>query len=289
MAKETRYYSEEDSIGVTPSQLKRLGKARQIEYIKFWFGTYFEDPVQGMPWVEGEYIYPFGGPYDANGVVQQEFNGIVSFDRMEEAIQEIEGDGTSDWAPTSRHPDYQSWMDDEEPPYDAGPSQKTIEEILNRLRSGEPVRLGSAEELFERQVLREHVAKLEAALARIRSVPPGRGHNGPPNDEDEEGGGPKPSLADAVSAVAVIKAEIELPTPDVEKVAEATSRLSRFAKWIVKRTEKVIEKAVETAIAWGPKVCLTEAVNHGIPFVAPLIQNVEATVIRWAEIAMAAF
>jgi hypothetical protein len=39
MAKKYRYYSENDQVGVTRAQLKRLKKARQVEYLTFWFGT----------------------------------------------------------------------------------------------------------------------------------------------------------------------------------------------------------------------------------------------------------
>ena len=45
-----RYYSEDDpDHGVTPSQLKRLGKARQIAYMRFWFHRNFEDPANETP------------------------------------------------------------------------------------------------------------------------------------------------------------------------------------------------------------------------------------------------
>jgi hypothetical protein len=35
MAKKNRYYSENDQVGVTRAQLKRLRKARQVEYLTF--------------------------------------------------------------------------------------------------------------------------------------------------------------------------------------------------------------------------------------------------------------
>lgn len=295
MVKGIRYFfSDDDRIGVTPSQLKRVGRARQLGYIKFWFNTYFEDPVQETPWVEGEYVYLWGGPYDADEVIQDKFGDLVSYERMREAIDEIESDGTTDWAPTSRHPDYQASLGDrdEDSEHDADvdePSQATIEEILRRLRSGASIHLGGVEERFERQVLRDHVAKLEAALARMRSAPPGRGHNGPPDEDDDATSDLKPSLADAVADVATIKREIELSTPDVLKVAEATSRLSRFGKWIAARAQKALERAVENAISWAPGVVLTKAAEHGMPLVVPLIEHVESTVVRWAEIAVRMF
>jgi hypothetical protein len=39
MAKKNRYYSENDHVGVTRAQLKRLRKATQVEYLTLWFRT----------------------------------------------------------------------------------------------------------------------------------------------------------------------------------------------------------------------------------------------------------
>jgi hypothetical protein len=58
-----RYFSDDDfEVGVTPSSLKRLGKAKQRAYILHWFGRNFEDPAQETPYHEGEYHYVWGGP-----------------------------------------------------------------------------------------------------------------------------------------------------------------------------------------------------------------------------------
>jgi hypothetical protein len=53
-AKKNRYYSENDQVGVTRTQLKRLRKARQVEYLTFWFGTYYEDPVHRTSYMTSE-------------------------------------------------------------------------------------------------------------------------------------------------------------------------------------------------------------------------------------------
>ena len=70
MPKRTRYFSEDDfEHGVTPSRLKRLGKAKQRKYMLYWFRERFEDPVEETPYNsrEGGYLYIWGGPYDARG------------------------------------------------------------------------------------------------------------------------------------------------------------------------------------------------------------------------------
>lgn len=294
MAKGTRYFTDDDAVGVTPSQLKRFGRARQIEYIKAWFDTYFEDPVHGAPWVDGEYMYPFGGPYEADDVIQDEFGKIVSYERMKEAIDDIVADGTTDWAPTSRHSSYiasydpeADEADDVRPDADPGDlPAPTMASIVRMLLDGASVSLGSEEEKAERQALRDRVATLEEALARLRTAPPGPGHNGPPDDDGPE---PKPTLAGAEADIATLKAEIERPAPDVLKVAQATSRLAAFGKWITDRAQKAVEKSFETAIVLGAGSVLKDAYEHGLPLVPPLIGQVEAAVIRWVEVAMRMF
>ncbi len=76
MARGQRYYSDEDiERGVTRSELKRMGRERQKEYIRHWFHSNFEDPAQETPYNsrEGGYLYIWGGPYNAHDELYGEF------------------------------------------------------------------------------------------------------------------------------------------------------------------------------------------------------------------------
>lgn len=97
----TRYYTADDPQGVTPSRLKPLGRARQLEYMEAWFREYYEDPANKTPHPEGEFVYPWGGPYDAFDELGSEFGDLVPEDRIQELAEDLRREHI-DWAPTSR-------------------------------------------------------------------------------------------------------------------------------------------------------------------------------------------
>ena len=100
-----RYYSEDDfEVGLTRSQLKRASRDRQIEYMRFWFAQYFEDPAEETPYngEEGGYLYIWGGPYDAAEQLGDEFGDFIPEDRIQEVVAYVERGGIVDWAPGTR-------------------------------------------------------------------------------------------------------------------------------------------------------------------------------------------
>jgi hypothetical protein len=69
MTRRRRYYTDDDiEHGITPSELKRAGRDRQKEYMRYWFHRNFEDPAEETPYNtrEGGYLYIWGGPYNAH-------------------------------------------------------------------------------------------------------------------------------------------------------------------------------------------------------------------------------
>jgi hypothetical protein len=52
------------SLAVKPSQLKRFGRARQIDYMRYWFSRNYEDPSNETPHSseDGGFQYIWGGP-----------------------------------------------------------------------------------------------------------------------------------------------------------------------------------------------------------------------------------
>ncbi len=223
MAKRYRYYSPDDlEIGVARSQLKRLGRAKQLAYMRHWFETYYEDPSQETPRGDNEFVYVWGGPYDAHDQFGDEFGGLVSDDRIEEAVEMVQEEGTIDWAPTSRHPSRDQDGDEERD--DIEPEPDAAEDLLRLLEEGSPVRYGTPDEIAQRAVVRRHVDALKSELARFRQDSPGIGHNEAPEDD----GG---LTTVEVEATAVeIETELDKAEPDAVKVAAATSRLVRFSR-----------------------------------------------------------
>lgn len=231
-----RYFSEDDfEIGVTPSQLKRLAKARQIEYLTCWFARMFEDPANQTPYnsEDGGYQYIWGGPYDARDELGDEFGGIVSDDIIEQAASEVENDGV-EWAPGPDHPDHQRAAEDfaesergeEDTGYDLG---FDLGEIEARLDRGVKPQYGDEWERRRRlQILRD-IDELQFMLPK-NGEHGGMGHNQPPSGSriTEE------DTADVMEAVVVIRTELEKDEPDAKDVVKSASLLQKILEGLVK-------------------------------------------------------
>lgn len=76
-----------------------------LAYVLQWFHYLYTDPADEMPWVDGEYLYIWGGPYEPSEVIHEAFDGLVSKEIIDEAIEAITADGTFYWAPSSNHND----------------------------------------------------------------------------------------------------------------------------------------------------------------------------------------
>lgn len=81
-------------------------KTPSIDEMVQWFHELYEDPQNETPYdsEEGRYIYVYGGPFDANDVLQEEFGSHVSDYNIEQAVADIESGGTYEWAPSPAHP-----------------------------------------------------------------------------------------------------------------------------------------------------------------------------------------
>jgi hypothetical protein len=95
-----RYYTPDDPDGVTPSRLRRLGRAAQLEYMEAWFREYYEEPENDAPYSEGEYHFVWGGPYDPYDELWNEFGGIVPEDRIQELANKLRLEWV-EWAPSA--------------------------------------------------------------------------------------------------------------------------------------------------------------------------------------------
>jgi hypothetical protein len=234
-----RYFSGDDSeIGVTPSQLKRLGKAKQLEYLIHWFGRMFEDPANETPHnsEEGGYQYIWGGPYDARDELDSEFGHLVSEEIIEQAVSQVE-EHAVEWAPGPEHPDHaraaqeyaESQRDGEGEGYDLGFDLKEIEDRLER---GLKPQYGDDWETRRRRQILRDLDELQFMLPK-GGRHGGLGHNQPPSDQritEEES-------ARAFEAIDVIRIELEKVEPDAKAVVESTGWLQSILQSLAKHLD----------------------------------------------------
>lgn len=90
-----------DKQTVTPSALKRMGKDRQIDVMRQWFGENYQDPNDDLPY-DNEDPYGFswlnGGPFETRDVLEEEFGTIAKDQSINELIEELE-ETSSIWSP----------------------------------------------------------------------------------------------------------------------------------------------------------------------------------------------
>lgn len=84
---------------ITASALKKADHELQKEVMQVWFYGHFEDPVHSCPYnsQEGGYQFIYGGPYEANEELQNEFSDIVPYEVIEELADELENE-CSEWS-----------------------------------------------------------------------------------------------------------------------------------------------------------------------------------------------
>ncbi len=283
MAKRRRYYSEDDyEIGVTPAQLKKLGKAKQIEYMTSWFHGNFEDPVHNTSYVsaEGGYMWNHGGPYDASEQLYDEFAGLVSEKRIEEAAEEVQSDGIYEWAASDNHPDQQRDREEQEAEDrpDFGEPAPGLAAIIEELERGVEPHLGSSSELALRQEVLTSLDRLGRALPQT-SPQAGIGHNQPPPDGEDT----QESVAAKVRDDSeVIRSELQKQKPDVLEVARATSRLKTAWGWLTKKVDTGLDSfaktigatagaAVATAVYPPLRTLLQDCIHHLSQWIANVI------------------
>lgn len=81
--------------------------------MRTWFLERYEDPVHSSPWVDGEYLYIHGGPYDAKDELEGEFYGLASQEAIEELVVDLESE-CMDWTHAQNSLSYEDYDDDYE-------------------------------------------------------------------------------------------------------------------------------------------------------------------------------
>jgi hypothetical protein len=249
MAHKERYYLDDSHhLGVTPSQLKRLGKARKREYMLHWFHRNFEDPAQETPWnsEEGGYLYIWGGPYAAREVLHEEFGALVTEELIEEVAEEVQREGIY-WAPGPDHPDQRSreeeWREEmgDQELREAAPD---IDHIIRELEAGLVPQYGDGYEIELRQKILERVDRLKDALRIVAPPKHGQiGHNRPPPDDDT----PQAQVVTQIQAASdVLQQELKKERPDALAIAYATSKIKSAVGYLTKKVDVAVDSFAKT-------------------------------------------
>jgi len=241
MSDHERPFIEEGSqFGISREVFAEMSEEDQRELMIQWFHFHFEDPVQETPRIDGEYVYPWGGPFDAREQIWENFEGIASEELIESVSDHFEQEGY-EWAPTSRG----NFYDHPETDEPAEPAQL-------ELFSDEPNdRYGSTEDYEARAQATAAIEELRSLLETPREIGPG--HNKPPDDdaEPDEVGELRPALQE-------LSAELGKTSPTISLVkhwaAPLREALVASAKWGLKKIDQAVDGALKAvgagAVGW---------------------------------------
>lgn len=245
---ERRYWEQIEDDEAAEREREAEAKRRAIEKMENWFFEQFEDPQNETPRdsENQSYFYPWGGPFDAGDVLRDQFGYEYDAKWIDETIELIEKDGTTEWAPTSSG-DYYEHPD---------PENETTD------RDGETARISA-------RVL-QRLDALETALAVLPAAPANIGHNVPP----ETIGLPPYSDEDAAEMRAAIeetRSEIEREAPDPTRLATLARRFgswsAKLGSWLAKKGDLAVDELIKNsikALTWTTAIGLLGEVAHDL-------------------------
>ena len=96
---------------ITASELQQADRETQLEVMRNWFFSIYEDPVENTPYesAEGGYIYIWGGPYEASEKLADEFWGTVPDEVIDELVSEL---NDISWVWTKHPESHEEWFDE---------------------------------------------------------------------------------------------------------------------------------------------------------------------------------
>lgn len=203
-----------------------------------WFFENFEDPQNETPYdnEDGDYVYIWGGPFDANEVISDAFSGEYPEEWIEYAVGEVEGDGTHEWAPLAAGDFYEH---PEPNDLDTSSNQKLSVDAVLRNR------------IFER------LDELESKLASLPTTPSSIGHNLPP---DDIGLPPYDDFAkdELQEAIGETRLELAKDEPNSEPLTKAETRFRKFGvavlAWLGRKADLAVDEGIKATVkvtAWA--------------------------------------
>jgi len=227
-----------DRFKDNPEWASALTTPSTAKYLVEWFRFFYEDPANETPYNgrEGGYLYINGGPYSAEEELRENFEDVVSEDAIMLAIDEIQEDGTYDWAPSSQHPDKIAAAEEAMADY-YEQEELEFEELQEIASNALSNNLGSEEEQKARADAVEQIVAIKAELPKPASHG-GMGHNHPPEEFELRGD----ELESVTENLDEIEAELTAETPNIEVVAERASFLKRAAGYVADKLDKTVDE-----------------------------------------------
>lgn len=125
-----------DGGSISASNLAKADAELQKEVMQVWFHSHFEDPAHSCPHdsAEGGYQFIYGGPYEAEEELQNEFSGIVLDDVIEEMGEELTNE-CSEWGGDSSiaPDDFTEW--DYEPSVELPKHLQTFKSSISNVKA----------------------------------------------------------------------------------------------------------------------------------------------------------
>ncbi|MBW4332255.1 hypothetical protein KY084_15715 [Stakelama sp. CBK3Z-3] len=245
-AEEERHYWEslEDARRDKEKQEAEQREAA-IETMEKWFFEQFEDPQNETPRDSESqtYIYPWGGPFEASDVLHGQFSHDFDQALIDAAVERIERDGTTEWAPTS----YGDYYEHPDPEQDAEGQDATVRQLTQ-------------------QVL-DRLDKLEAAVAELPGRPGTIGHNVPP----EEVGLPpyeEVNPTEIKTAIVEVHDVLAQDDPDPLQLVTLSRRFdgwgTKIGHWLAKKADLAVDEAVKNGMKLAAASVLLHELGHDL-------------------------
>lgn len=253
----SRFGSVAGSPGYSERDLKAMSSEDQVELMVEWFNRQFENPQNDTPRdnEEGRYTYPWGGPFDANDQIQDQFSEAVDFDTMMLAVDQIQNDGTFEWAPQTGGDFYEHPEDDE----------VALGEVVDGDGEWPPIILDRTQIPPEPQARADVIRRLDELEAIVQPLlatfeteaqsPEMMGHNNPPEELELVQAVPRAEWLRIKAAIDEIRQQTTVEQPDVEGLEHSNSRLlagaNAIAAWIGNRLTAVIDAGAAVGVGYG--------------------------------------
>ena len=265
MSEKRPFVEDGSQYGVSRGQFRRMRKDEKRYLMVQWFYEHFDHPDNvGTPWDEGEYLWIWGGPYDAAEQLGAKFGDVASEKLIEEVVKEVESEGTTDWG--RRHT-----PEDREDQEDEGAASELTS--LDTFSDEPSSDYGTSIEYEARERARAALDEVQKALDQI---PVGIGHNRPPEKIE-----PDDYLELVRPAVVALRLEFSKPNPIISRVKAWAKPLRE----VLVATARWTGRKIDTAVDAGMKVAGTAGAVWLISQIIPPLSDAFAAIVHWLEIA----
>ena len=248
-------YRDKDDNVISRAALSEMVADDQKQVLRAWYLTMFEDPHNQTPYAPKDsesgsnYVYAWGGPYDARDELFDHFSGTVPDTVLEDVAKGLEDQfGIHEWAPGPRHPDLLRASAEALSEQSSDPFGE-LSAIRAQLERGEQFGLAKTDTLAEMRALRKSIDDLRSAiseLGRPGHEVPGIGHNRPPGQLHVS----VDIRREVEEQLDAVEAELDSDTPDptvAVRAAEVVKRMwGQFASILKSTAAKTKDKVAES-------------------------------------------